>query len=767
MKAKVGISKVVESSQSKEGLLSSIVPFSFLPETKKSKVEESMVLYSVIPGSVLLDADEIDDGLYLVESGSFLVLDKDGVVKSDMELTPGTYFGERAALFQVPRLLQVKAAKNGGSVSTVWRLPGKALQELLEEHDTRFALAMASNFRHKLGIFDNFLAFTATLFSVIHAEDNRVDLDQILERYRALAPALHAHVNDAHSIDYSAWSYSIRRLPQNITSAYSVVLSRRVLNVLKQRDHLDFDRPVPVATNDESFLNRKDVCDSNEDLEFVISALSPGHGVRTDDRRRTSWEVMPGKLFILLRELQSDFLDIITNLCVHIIEMKKFHRRLRPLGQTVPNLRKGIRQIEEGQDFRKVEEEVLGSSGMLSQDDLRGIQRVWPDGSALKNVLDAVIHHGDFAVFLDPSVTSFAASGDERWMFRVQRRAQDLIGALQDDDLVVDIVSSNQHSVKNCLSPYVHSKRNEFLNWAKENARQILEDDFENEMDRLYPIVKAYFDAHPDEMSKAVEMEREFGIIALKEREVTGISVQLIDLSKLKKKSAICFDDLLSFSETKERKPKRHLLVNIDYCFGLQAEHLLRLLLLTFGHRVRSVNILGKAGGLVSGSRGSILWPTHVIDENSQGEMRPVAQDDITPSMLKRLTSRKVHVGPMLTVMGTLLQNEELLLFYERLWHATGMEMEGSHYLRAIEQAKLLGTISSDIKIRLLYYVSDTPIDSGKSLAEKMSPNEGIPPLYAITRLLLGQVLSDESTFMHPRKRWQQIIRQTIDIQKG
>ena len=57
-------------------------------------------------------------------------------------------------------------------------------------------------------------------------------------------------------------------------------------------------------------------------------------------------------------------------------------------------------------------------------------------------------------------------------------------------------------------------------------------------------------------------------------------------------------------------------LVVEDFAFGEQAQHVMRSLLLTYGRSVRSVNIMGKAGGL-SGSRGDILFPTHFINEKS------------------------------------------------------------------------------------------------------------------------------------------------------
>jgi len=205
------------------------------------------------------------------------------------------------------------------------------------------------------------------------------------------------------------------------------------------------------------------------------------------------------------------------------------------------------------------------------------------------------------------------------------------------------------------------------------------------------------------------------------------------------------------------------LLINIDYCFGSQGEIILRLLLLTFGQLVRSINVIGKAGGLASDcKRGDILFPTHILDENQNGEMRPVDNFDVSPKDLCRISHRQVHVGPVITVLGTVLQSTELLLFYERLWHATGMEMEASWYLRAIEEATHLGLLHQGSQSRFLYYVSDTPLEPSSSLASAMTLAEGIPPLYSITRMILGKVLSKESSETKEGAMEQQKLRGAV-----
>jgi hypothetical protein len=63
--------------------------------------------------------------------------------------------------------------------------------------------------------------------------------------------------------------------------------------------------------------------------------------------------------------------------------------------------------------------------------------------------------------------------------------------------------------------------------------------------------------------------------------------------------------------------------------------------------------------------------------------------------------------------------------------------MEGIWYLRAVLEAEELGVLRRDVRRRFLYYVSDLPLEAGSNLSERLSPAEGIPPLYAITREIL------------------------------
>lgn len=224
------------------------------------------------------------------------------------------------------------------------------------------------------------------------------------------------------------------------------------------------------------------------------------------------------------------------------------------------------------------------------------------------------------------------------------------------------------------------------------------------------------------------------------------------------------YDDASAFDSNQPKagvyRLRRHFIINMDFAFGAQAEGICRAVFSAFGHRIRSVSIMGKAGGIV-GKRGDIQLATHVlmskssfIIEDNQDELRNCRNDDLLQSRLAELAGPKVTVykGKVLTVTGTMLQNVKLLRYYQRVWGCVGMEMEGSYFARVIEDFHQQGITRPDMISRFAYYTSDLPlaeadaIDQGESgesatLSAPMTPSEGVPPLYAIARGILERIL--------------------------
>jgi hypothetical protein len=233
-------------------------------------------------------------------------------------------------------------------------------------------------------------------------------------------------------------------------------------------------------------------------------------------------------------------------------------------------------------------------------------------------------------------------------------------------------------------------------------------------------------------------LEKDWGILRLRETVSTGIEVQLIDIRKLIGRPL----------DTRIGQPPdgtRALIINIDYAFGEQAEEIIRNLILLFGRRLKSINILGKAGALV-GKRGDILIPTAFIEQTAD-RFYPFSDCVASeyPGIEQRVPGSEVHCGRLLTVTGTLLQNRQMLHFYRHIWGCIGLEMEGTCYYGQILESQQLEVVPADLRMRFLYYVSDLPLMRAANLSSSLSAAEGIPPLYGITRQIIHDIFNQES----------------------
>ena len=286
-----------------------------------------------------------------------------------------------------------------------------------------------------------------------------------------------------------------------------------------------------------------------------------------------------------------------------------------------------------------------------------------------------------------------------------------------------------------CENPWYAEAGREILEWGRSTGHALTKQQWGLERDLMYALARDYFLASPERSAAAQQAARENGILRLKETASTGIQVQIIDLEKT---------DISRIDPGVERSAagRRAVVVNIDYAFGEQAQHIIRNLLMLFGTRVRSINFLGKAGSLV-GKRGDVLVPTAFIAQDSdQFEPFPVREPGCLERLRARLAPNSAHEGPLLTVNGTLLQNRTMLHFYRRLWGCVGLEMEGYHYYRQVVDSAELGVVSPQVRTRSYYYVSDLPLDASATLSTPLGSTEGIPPLYAITRQILSEILS-------------------------
>jgi hypothetical protein len=683
-------------------LLERVIPFRFLSREHKEALVPELTRYEFDAGDIVIEQDDDrDKSVYLIESGSVEVRDRHrNQARLVDTIVSGHYCGEWEPLFDVPRAFEISALEQ----TVCYALSGQRLIELIGESHA-FAQALATILRDKQRIFAAFERFHVELIRGIN--DGHVNITQLLPLYRALRPALHPHCEDAAHIDVDALSYGVRRLPENITRTFAFLLT---------------DEVPPAYSGPDRFF----------------------HKVPTDARRRDIWEMLPGKNLVLLRNGDSDLVDLVSCLCLYSVEAQKIRRRL-----AVPEIlsrlsawcagpeEKGASAAKaDGASKPDPDGEFLKTLP-FTEEEVRGLQEVWPENT-VRRLYDMVIHREMFSVDVRRQTTNYNSRRTDQWTAQVADATNSLLGCQPSalpDEVRVHIVSSNTHSVTNCLNPWYRHHSDTVLQWARESEHPYLREEWPRDSDLVYAVARDFFREHPDAAAESAREEAASGTLRLKETASTGIEVQLIDTRQLESHAVDQGISRVSDMGTHD------VIVNIDYAFGEQAEHIIRNLLLLFGENLASVNFFGKAGALV-GSRGHILIPTAFIKQSTD-QFLPLPEDQggTNQRLIEAVGHERVHSGPLLTVEGSLLQNKLMLHFYRHLWSCLGLEMEGAHYYRQVLESQQLGVIPSDVALRCFYYVSDLPLAHGKGLAVPLSASEGVPPLYAITRHILSEIL--------------------------
>ena len=286
----------------------------------------------------------------------------------------------------------------------------------------------------------------------------------------------------------------------------------------------------------------------------------------------------------------------------------------------------------------------------------------------------------------------------------------------------IHIISANMHSVMNSIyAPIV----------------------FEKELKKGKDIMELFSDLSKSEnktiRKKIINYSNKNGLIYIEDTSGTNINIQLIDTAKV------------DFSKTNydldipnNEKP---VLFVMDYAFGEQAYETLDEFLKPFTKGdtktyldVVSISIMGKAG-ILEGNKGDIMIPNAHMFEGT-------ADNYVFDNQLKKEHLEGygigVYDGTMLTVLGTSLQNKDMLEYFQKSsWHVMGLEMEGAHYQKAIQAAaQIRKNIREDVKVSYAYYASDNPLKTGATLASGGLGETGVKPTYLITRKILEQIFN-------------------------
>lgn len=288
-------------------------------------------------------------------------------------------------------------------------------------------------------------------------------------------------------------------------------------------------------------------------------------------------------------------------------------------------------------------------------------------------------------------------------------------------DRPIHIVSANPHSFMNALySQAALPEQSKNMN-LEELARLLSQEDNGSLRDKVLAFALRH------------------GMRQIDDTSGTNISVQIFDTAQINPST---LSNELKWNAERIQKEKPVLIV-MDYAFGEQAyetmDELLKPCQTTEGEvrfNVQSVSIMGKAG-ILEGEKGDIMVPTaHVFEGTADNYplQNKFSKADFEGHGLR------VFEGPMITVLGTSLQNKDVLSYFLRSsWQAIGLEMEGAHYQKAIQSAsRIRNSIAPDVELRYAYYASDNPLLTGHTLASGSLGAEGVKPTYLITIKILN-----------------------------
>jgi len=302
------------------------------------------------------------------------------------------------------------------------------------------------------------------------------------------------------------------------------------------------------------------------------------------------------------------------------------------------------------------------------------------------------------------------------WAKNVKRNLHKF--GLHDRD--IHVVSANMHSMKNIFYG---------AGFLKKQGKEVPES--------MYDMI-AELRGKDEAISR---YGSKFGFNYLKDTSESSIDVMVFDTFK-NTQFNLHPDIQCDFKYIKEKKP---VIVVIDYAFGAQAFDILDELLCpchfddkTVAFKIKSISIMGKAGTL-PGNKGDIMLATAHVMEGTPNNY--IVDNDLSIEDFDE--GYPIHIGPIVTVLGTSLQNRDVLArFHTSNWKAVGLEMEGGHYQRAISAAIIQGHVSRDIKTRYAYYASDNPLHIGETLASGSLGDYGIIPTYMITRVMLEKIIN-------------------------
>lgn len=458
-----------------------------------------------------------------------------------------------------------------------------------------------------------------------------------------------------------------------------------------------------------------------------------------EKRRRNCYRIDAEQMNIEITRGRSEIYDILTHLTFLFVESHKISKRVLiddEQGTTTRDWEKLEKAVLSKKKLTKEEREIAitHTANILGRtfDELRCIYDDFASDKQPERFLHIIYWLGKLAIEEEVKnnkrTVTFSPVLRERIGHHIHGEiwADNIKGVLYKNSLLqrpIHIISANMHSVMNGI-------------FAPSALKTLA-----SKKD-IFEVYETLSKSENEDLRKKVSNEAlRHGMLYVKDTSGTNIDVQIFDTSKI---DLSRIDLKVNNNLLKEEKP---IILVMDYAFGEQAYETIDELLKPYKKNeediymnIESISIMGKAG-ILEGEKGDIMIPSAHIFEGTADNYpfeNELKKQDLEGQGID------VYEGAMITVLGTSLQNKDILkFFYNSTWQVIGLEMEGAHYHKAIQSAsKVRGSIKSDVKVRYAYYASDNPLKTGATLASGGLGTTGVKPTYLITRTILEQILN-------------------------
>lgn len=485
---------------------------------------------------------------------------------------------------------------------------------------------------------------------------------------------------------------------------------------------------LPKGIEECSFINL------TSDEGYANSHFKP---IIPPKRRRNCYRIDDEQMNIEITRGRSEIYDILTHLTFLFVESHKISKRvlIDDEGTTVRDWQKLENAVKSGKKLTQKEREIAitHTANILGRtfNELTEAYSKFATQNQPERFLHIIYWLGKLAieevVKRSKRTITFSPVLRERLGHHIHGEvwADNIKSVLHKNGLLdrpIHIISANMHSVMNSI-------------FAKTSLKGV---DTKKDIFKIY---EALSDGKNAAMRNKVEKTAlQSGMIYIKDSSGTNIDVQIFDTDKIDFSKT-------TFNYSKSTIENKAVIFVMDYAFGEQAYETLDEFLKPIsvdGKKahldVKSISIMGKAG-ILEGGKGDVMIPSAHIFEGTADNYpfkNELTKNDLVDCGVD------VYEGTMITVLGTSLQNKEILKFFKNsTWNVIGLEMEGAHYQKAIQAAsKVRSSINEDVKVRYAYYASDNPLETGSTLASGGLGTSGVRPTYVITKKILEQIFN-------------------------